>query len=368
MSAGRALDEATVSYEAWVDRHTATLATARADKHALMAAGPFPFLRATYYRWAALVADLPTPPGPVVGAVGDLHVENFGTWRDGEGRLTWGVNDFDEADHLPAAFDLVRLATSVEIARAEGGLVLPDGDVVGRLLDGYGRALRPEGLSTVLERPNPLPIDRLLPQSHPQRWWARLAGMPAAPDAPTRAVSLLTEAFPRGTFTVTVHHRLAGLGSRDHLRLVGIGQVCGAPSVREAKALAPPATGWLSGRAAGRVGALATEILTHATRSGDPSLRIRGGWVVRRLAPWADRIEIADLRARVDVEALLVAMGAETANVHRATASVPDLTALTGKAARRWLTAATGQMVQATVAEAAAWQRLQAKRLAKQQG
>jgi len=30
-------------------------------------------------------------------AVGDLHVENFGTWRDAEGRLIWGVNDFDES-------------------------------------------------------------------------------------------------------------------------------------------------------------------------------------------------------------------------------------------------------------------------------
>jgi len=34
-------------------------------------------------------------------AVGDLHVENFGTWRDAEGRLIWGVNDFDEAWRLP---------------------------------------------------------------------------------------------------------------------------------------------------------------------------------------------------------------------------------------------------------------------------
>src|SRR5260370_32652719 len=46
-------------------------------------------------------------------AVGDLHVENFGTWRDAEGRLTWGVNDFDEAYPLPYTIDLARLATSV---------------------------------------------------------------------------------------------------------------------------------------------------------------------------------------------------------------------------------------------------------------
>ena len=48
--------------------------------------------------------------------VGDLHVESFGTWRDAEGRLVWGVNDFDEA--WPAAYtvDLVRLTASAYLA------------------------------------------------------------------------------------------------------------------------------------------------------------------------------------------------------------------------------------------------------------
>src|ERR1039458_5738131 len=34
---------------------------------------------------------------PKVLAVGDLHVGSFGTWRDTEGRLSWGVDDFDES-------------------------------------------------------------------------------------------------------------------------------------------------------------------------------------------------------------------------------------------------------------------------------
>ena len=38
---------------------------------------------------------------PSVLAVGDIHLENFGTWRDAEGRLIWGVNDFDEAAEMP---------------------------------------------------------------------------------------------------------------------------------------------------------------------------------------------------------------------------------------------------------------------------
>src|SRR6266849_4235763 len=74
-----------------------------------MASSEFAFLRATFYRWARLftkhcgeVCD-----GPKVLGVGDLHIENFGTWRDAEGRLSWGVNDFDEACLLPYTNDLV---------------------------------------------------------------------------------------------------------------------------------------------------------------------------------------------------------------------------------------------------------------------
>jgi len=62
-----------------------------------------PFFRATFYRWLQLwpelCADLVKAP-PVLG-VGDLHIENFGTWRDEEGRLIWGVNDLDEAWPAP---------------------------------------------------------------------------------------------------------------------------------------------------------------------------------------------------------------------------------------------------------------------------
>ena len=53
-------------------------------------------------------------------AVGDIHIENFGTWRDEEGRLVWGVNDFDDAAEMPYALDLVRLAASAVLARQEG--------------------------------------------------------------------------------------------------------------------------------------------------------------------------------------------------------------------------------------------------------
>ena len=57
----------------------------------------FTFFRATFYCWARLWQRLPEPiaAAPSVLGIGDCHVENFGTWRDREGRLIWGVNDFD---------------------------------------------------------------------------------------------------------------------------------------------------------------------------------------------------------------------------------------------------------------------------------
>src|SRR5580692_10209861 len=111
----------TSEYEGWLARfgplHTQDLKY----KHTQMnnPKDPFPFFRGTYYRWVRLwmTSSPELLDVPRILSVGDLHVENFGTWRDSEGRLCWGVNDFDETDELPYTTDLVRLATSVRFAR-----------------------------------------------------------------------------------------------------------------------------------------------------------------------------------------------------------------------------------------------------------
>ena len=86
-----------------------------------MAEAAFPFFRATFYRWLQLWPEIcpDLVNAPAVLGVGDLHIENFGTWRDEEGRLIWGVNDLDEAWPAPYALDLVRLTTSVYVAIEE---------------------------------------------------------------------------------------------------------------------------------------------------------------------------------------------------------------------------------------------------------
>ena len=101
----------------------------------------FAFLRATYFRWARTIESVcpELAAAPVVACVGDIHVENFGTWRDADGRLVWGVNDYDEAAFMPYAFDLVRLATSACLSPP--GKKGDAARIVAAVLDGYRSAL-----------------------------------------------------------------------------------------------------------------------------------------------------------------------------------------------------------------------------------
>jgi uncharacterized protein (DUF2252 family) len=86
----------------------------------------------------------------LVLAVGDLHVEVFGTWRDADDRLVWGVYDFDEALSLPYALDLLRLATSALLACGEERLKIRPRAACAAILEGYAASLRAGGRPIIL--------------------------------------------------------------------------------------------------------------------------------------------------------------------------------------------------------------------------
>src|SRR6267154_5802231 len=137
--------EATARYEAWLAEQIPLVKADLELKHRAMSAGIFPFFRATFYRWAArwraLAGDVAV--APTVLAVGDLHVENFGTWRDAEGRLVWGLNDLDEACLIPYTCDLTRLATSAHLAISVDRLKVISKERASRaILKGYRAGLR----------------------------------------------------------------------------------------------------------------------------------------------------------------------------------------------------------------------------------
>ena len=72
------------AYEAWLRTQCRVVDDDLGYKHERMKESAFVFLRATFFRWARRVEGIcPDLAGaPKVLAVGDVHVENFGTWRD----------------------------------------------------------------------------------------------------------------------------------------------------------------------------------------------------------------------------------------------------------------------------------------------
>src|SRR5262245_32524318 len=144
--------EATRSYERWMGQHLPIVKPDLALKHRRLSDSPFVFLRGTFYRWLQHWPSVCSAAAraPVLLTVGDLHVENFGTWRDAEGRLVWGVNDVDEACRLPYTHDLVRLATSAVLAGIVGHLRVQPPEICRLLLKGYRDGLDAGGTPAVL--------------------------------------------------------------------------------------------------------------------------------------------------------------------------------------------------------------------------
>src|SRR5262245_29325764 len=147
------IHESTRLYEDWLQRQLKgeVVESERACKHEKMKEGTFAFLRATYWRWAETILDVcpDLATTPEVLAIGDAHLENYGTWRDVDGRLAWGVNDFDVAAPMPYALDLVRLAASA--LHAGGRRHVTAEDICARILEGYADGLR---------NPRPIVLDR----------------------------------------------------------------------------------------------------------------------------------------------------------------------------------------------------------------
>ncbi|MFZ0218541.1 MAG: DUF2252 family protein, partial [Candidatus Dormiibacterota bacterium] len=239
--------EATRSYEKWLADRVPVVPSDLVAKHDEMAASAFPFLRATFYRWAQRwpVVAPDAASAPALVAVGDLHVENFGTWRDAEGRLTWGVNDFDEIARFPYTIDLVRLVTSVLLAAAEGGLDLDAKEAATAVLDGYRAALASGGRALVLAEHDRW-LRRLVSSRlrDPVRFWKAIRKLPAASGVPSGLRQSLQRALPDGVEGTSQRSRQAGRGSLGRLRVVAVGTYGGALVAREGKAVAPSAAFW----------------------------------------------------------------------------------------------------------------------------
>lgn len=344
--------DATAEYETWLALHLVLMDADLKRKHDLMRAELFPFFRATYYRWAQLWPEIAKDlaMAPTVLAVGDLHVENFGTWRDAEGRLVWGVNDFDEVWPLAYPNDLVRLAASVVISGMDSK------DAGEPILHGYQDALKAGGRPLVLAENNldlrAMAAERL---KDPGRYWRKLGSLPTwKGKVPKLVRKNLARDMPERELPCRILHRVAGLGSLGRRRFAALADWRGGFIAREAKELAPSACAWAEKRKP-TPEILYRDVLERAVRCPDPFVGTRANWVLRRLAPDCSRIELSDLPKARDEARLLYYMGWETANVHLGSARPKPILEHMKKQKRKWLEQAAAAMVKAIKADWKEW-------------
>ena len=352
--------KATLDFERWLATQIPLVRRDVALKHQHMAESPFAFFRATFYRflqlWHRDCDDVAR--APKVLSVGDLHVENFGTWRDEEGRLIWGINDLDEAWPGPYTLDLIRLATSAYIAISGEHLGLTKREAAEAIEEGYRDALKTGGRAFVLaEEHQWLRLIALSKLRDPVHFWAKMTQNPpysAKPPAEVRR--LLDESFPRPRPAYVLKRRIAGLGSLGHPRILALSAWKGAWVAREAKAIRTSAWAWYHGDSS--VHFYGPILVEHAIRVQDPCVRFHGHWLVRRLAPDCSRIEIASLPEGRDEARLLYCMGWETANLHFASKNaIPQIKRDLAKRRGRWLHKASKAMLKATLADWEDWRK-----------
>ena len=338
--------KATKRYETWLSEHTHLLKEDLRLKRERMAEGPFPFLRATFYRWMQLWPELCSDlrRAPRALAVGDLHVENFGTWRDADGRLVWGVNDFDEAYPLPFTLDLVRLAASAILAVHDNHLRVRGADACDAILEGYTASIKAGGKPFVLEEQDTWLREIAMSElRNPVRFWKKMESLKRCNHLPASAREALESMLPERGIKYEVAHRVAGLGSLGRQRYVALATWRGGRVAREAKALVPSACFWTGEGKETEI--LYQAIITQAVRCPDPFVQLRGNWIVRRLAPHCSKIELSSLPARRDELKLLSAMGWETANIHLGTrGSEKAIRADLGKRKAKWLRTSARRM------------------------
>lgn len=233
----RGMSLASVQLKADVQRlgKNSTLLT---RKWTRMAASPFAFLRGASALWSRVLADEPKLLAGIPGRgvlVGDLHLENVGTFRTASG-VALHVNDFDESFVGPWAFDVARLLTSTLLARSELGVSgLDVVSLTEEVLDGHDAGLAgasaklPPPLSGLIDAALLKPEEKFLAKRLEKP--GRLVRDEKMPQAPASAVSLVKKAVqqwaettkqPGAVEVLDVTRRVAGTGSLGVERFVAL--------------------------------------------------------------------------------------------------------------------------------------------------
>jgi len=108
-----------------------------------MAENAFRFLRGTCHLfYEDLHQSDALPQYPLSWVCGDLHLENFGTYKGDNRMVYFDVNDFDEGALAPATWELARIVTSIFIGFESLGVKRKEAKEVARMfLDVYSSTL-----------------------------------------------------------------------------------------------------------------------------------------------------------------------------------------------------------------------------------
>lgn len=317
-------------------------------KYQAMASGAFRFFRGSchlfYDDWPKRTGLNAAPPAWISG---DLHLENFGTYKGDDRIIYFDLNDFDEAVLAPCTWEVARLATSVLVAADDYRITRRQAvGLVDQLLDAYGQALargkarRVEGLVAggavrdLLDGLRRRTRAELLAQRVEfDRGRPRLRiGRRALPvtAAQRRTVTALLRDFGRreqATRFYRVHdvaRRVAGTGSLGVSRFVVLVEGKGAPDglyLIDLKAARPSALAAISPcrqprwpndgerivAIQDRVQAVAPALLHAVTMDARP-------FVLRELQPSEDRLDLEARSGRIDhLDSAIQTMGAAMA-------------------------------------------------------
>lgn len=308
-----------------------------------MATDPFTFYRGTCHLFAdELPVDGPLTEAPAAWLCGDLHLENFGSYRGDDGLTYFDLNDFDEGVLGPATWEIARFVTSLWLAATGLGLSEVQGlGLERRFLNAYLDALA-DGKARWVERERAHGMVReLLASARRAKSFLkrrtrkrgadrrlRVDGVRALPVAKAEAAKVTAwvrawaETQERGDFyrVRDVARRVAGTGSLGLRRYVILVEGHGSPDdnvLLDLKQAAPsvvahrardPQPRWTS-EATRTVG---VQRLMQAINPACLHAIERDGqsWILRELQPTADRLRLeswgGDL---VRLEGVLATMG-----------------------------------------------------------
>ncbi|HEX5271820.1 MAG TPA: DUF2252 family protein [Gemmataceae bacterium] len=338
-------------------------------KVARMASSPFAFFRGTFPLFARDALDkqheaLPSLSieGAELDLVGDIHSENYGTFKAADGNVHYDVNDFDETTRGRFTFDVARLATSLFLAAREVVTGLDQTvPVVVTFLKGYAAEVQrlvrkggavdvseasPSGVKAVDEfvaekaaLKRPAFVERLTEADGKRRRFVRGRQYYNLPDDQAAQARRLLDDYrkrpeaPPGSddfYAVQdVAGRVAGIGSMGRYRyavlLAGKGSAEARNVILEFKESLPSAYDTARGRdtdaaalrgRAGRV--IAVQRRSQAAAGNYLGVAQDGGlsFQVREIGPAADRIEFKKLATGPHVAEVAAVQARILARVH----------------------------------------------------